>query len=68
MAANERTVDEFFGELSETLERLGEYDRGNVGVVERLKAERERARERERVEQMGKEGGYHRERDPRLRR
>ena len=50
------------------MERLSEYERGSTGVVDGLKAERERVQEKERVEQMGKQGVYDRERDPRLRR
>ncbi|MCJ1433851.1 hypothetical protein MMC27_003216 [Xylographa pallens] len=68
IAATGRKEDRLFRELREAMERLSEYERGSTGVANGLKAEREGVRERERVEQMGKEGGYDRERDPRLRR
>ncbi|MCJ1421087.1 hypothetical protein MMC32_007449 [Xylographa parallela] len=68
IAATAKKEDRFFGELRRAMERLSEYERGSTGVVDGLKAERERFQEKERVEQMGKQGAYDRERDPRLRR
>ncbi|MCJ1391465.1 hypothetical protein MMC18_004329 [Xylographa bjoerkii] len=67
-AGGGRGEDGFFGEVGAVLERLREYECGSTAVVEGLKAERERVRERDRVEKEAKAGGYDRARDPRLRR
>ncbi|MCJ1399155.1 hypothetical protein MMC11_002357 [Xylographa trunciseda] len=67
-AVTDRSEDKFFRELGEAMERSGEYERGNKEVLDGLRADRERLREKEKVEQEGKAGGYDRARDPRLKR